>query len=294
MRGTKPGRKIEESIERDGAIRRGERVVIACSGGPDSVALAAILHAVSKPMRLMLTLGHVNHGTRASAWQDEAVVLSVGGSLGLPVRIERLRLTSGDEATLRDARYAALSRLAANVAANVVATGHTAGDQTETVLLALFRGTGPTGIAGMSARRPLNGGAELARPLLRFTRADLLAYAGAKGLPYALDPTNADVALRRNALRQALEALRPVFPRLDEAVARAAQLAADERDRSAPALLRRRIRSALHEEAVGGVDFAHVEAAVRALEEGRRGSFWMAPGVEVEVKDGALEVRRQS
>ncbi|HET9393159.1 MAG TPA: tRNA lysidine(34) synthetase TilS [Candidatus Rubrimentiphilum sp.] len=294
MRGTKPLLGIEQSVKRDGAIRAGEHVLIACSGGSDSVALAAILQALLKPLRLRLTLAHVNHGVRESAWQDEAVVLRVAAALGLPLKVMGLQLRRRDEAAMREARYEALERLAREAGATVVATGHTAGDQTETVLLALFRGAGADGLAGMPARRALGMDLELARPLLRLEREELRSYVQFAGLPYAIDPTNADRTLRRNAVRLALEALRPLFPGLDAAVARAAEVVGAELAATPLAAARRQVRQALREhEALDGVDFEHVEAAVRALQQGASGRFFMAPGVEIEVAGGALVVQRK-
>lgn len=293
MRGTKPTRAIEQAVKREAVIRRGERVLVACSGGPDSVALAAILHELAPAMRWELTVAHVNHGVRASAWQDEAVVMRVAADLDLPFKVAALQLGRSDEAAMRDARYEALARLASESACTVVATGHNAEDQTETVLLALFRGTGLEGLAGMPARRPLAGGIDLARPLLRLERADLRAYAHSRGLPYAIDPTNENRELRRNAVRAALAALRPLFPSLDAAVARAAGVVSAELRAEPAAAVRRQVRAALREhEALSGVDFEHVEAAVRALQEGASGRFFMAPGVELQVADGELTVRR--
>ena len=294
MRGTKPLLAIEQSVKRDGIIRAAEHVLIACSGGSDSVALAAILQALSKTLRLRLTLAHVNHGVRDSAWQDEAVVLRVSAALGLPLKVIGLQLARRDEAAMRDARYEALEQLARAAGAGVVATGHTASDQTETVLLALFRGAGADGLAGMPARRRLGGGLELARPLLRLEREELRSYVQHAGLPYAIDPTNADRTLRRNAVRVALEALRPLFPGLDAAVARAAEVVGAELGATPVAAARRQVRAALREhEALDGVDFEHVEAAVRALQQGASGRFFMAPGVEIEVAGGAVVVQRK-
>lgn len=295
MRGTKPARAIEQIVKREGVIRPRERVLVACSGGSDSVALAAILRALAKTLRLQLTLGHVNHGLRASAWQDEAVVLQAAAALGLPFKVAALNAGRRDEAALREARYAALETLARDAGATVVATGHTASDQTETVLLTLFRGSGPEGLAGMPARRPLAAGLELARPLLRCDRESLRSLVQRAGLPYAIDPTNADRALRRNAVRLALEALRPLFPGLDGAVARAAEVVGAELAQRPAAALRRQVRSALREhEALAGVDFEHVEAAVRALQSRASGRFFMAPGIEIVIENGALLVHRES
>lgn len=294
MRGTRPHRAIEESVEREGAIRKGDRVLVACSGGSDSVGLAAILAAVAKPMNLSVSLGHVNHGVRDSAWQDEAVALRVSAALSLPVQISALAMDRRDEAALRDARYETLLDMARRCGANVVATGHNAEDQTETVLLALFRGTGPSGLRGMPERRSLAGDVDLARPLLRFERATIREYVQSVGLPYAVDPTNEDTGYRRNAVRSALAALRPLFPGLDAAVSRAAELVGDELAENAEAALRRQVRETLREhQALRGVDFEHIEAAVRALERGRSGRFSMGPGVELAIENGQLTVHRE-
>jgi tRNA(Ile)-lysidine synthase len=289
MRGAKPEASIEQAIERDGVIRRGERVAIACSGGADSVALAYALSAVANPMGLELTLAHVNHGTRESAWQDECVVLRVAAALGLPVRIAALGGEARDESSLRKARYDALANIAREVNAAVVATAHHREDQSETVLLALFRGAGPDGLAGMRARRPLAPGIDLARPLLRVGADELRAAVHAHALPYAVDPTNADRGLRRNALRSALEALRPLFPGLDAAVSRAADVLAEEFAGSERADVRRDVRAALAaQEALHDVDFTHVEAVVRAIERGGSGRFHMKKGIELLVERGTV------
>lgn len=294
MRGTRPGRAIEQSVERDGVIRRGDRVLVACSGGSDSVGLAAILAAVAKPLDLRVTLAHVNHGVRDSAWQDEAVALRVSAALALPLRVAALSGERSDEASMRDARYELLRDIARETGAGVVATGHNAQDQTETVLLALFRGTGPLGLAGIPARRALAGSIDLARPVLRFERAQIRRYVQSAGLPYAVDPTNGDPAYRRNAVREALAALRPLFPGLDAAVSRAAEVMAAEAAGEPVAALRRQVRETLRQhQALRGVDFEHVEAAVRALDRGGSGRFAMGSGVELAIENGHLTVHRE-
>lgn len=294
MRGTRPERALEQAVEQSGVICHGDRVLVACSGGSDSIGVAAILAAIAKPMELRVTLAHVNHGVRASAWQDEAVVLRASAALGVPVKTIALQTERRDEATLRDARYDALLGAARECAATIIVTGHNAEDQTETVLLALFRGTGLDGLAGMPPRREMAPGIDLARPLLRFTRAEIRQYVYAAGLPYAVDPTNADATYRRNAVRSALAALRPLFPGLDAAVARAAQVVADEVAQAPQAGLRRQVRETLREhQALRGVDFEHIEAAVRALERGGNGRFAMSPGVELTIENGELTVHRE-
>lgn len=289
MRGARPQRHLEAAIARGGVVRRGERILVACSAGPDSVALAGLLQAAAVPMQLGLRLAYVNHGTRASAAQDECVAAALAVALSLPLDIARLRPSAGGEAPLREARYAALAELARRYDCAAVATAHHAEDQSETVLLALFRGSGPGGIRGMRPRRELAAGVDLIRPLLGTGASDLRAYCHARGLPYAVDPTNDDGELRRNAVRTALGALRPLFAGLDEAIARAAELSNDEREALPRAHLRRRVRRQLAlERELRDVDFLHVEAAVRALETGSSGSFFMKAGVRLEIRDGAI------
>jgi tRNA(Ile)-lysidine synthase len=241
-------------------------------------------------MRLQLTMAHVNHGVRASAWQDECVALRAAAALTLPIDVVALDAGAhASEAALRERRYEALLQCARARGANAVATAHNAEDQTETVLMALFRGAGPEGLTGMRARRSLAPGIDLVRPLLRMAAPALRAYCHAAALPYAVDPTNADLALRRNAVREALEALRPVFPGLDEAVARAAAVVTAEAGQTERAALRRGVRARLAEETeLRDVDFTHVEAAVRAMEAGRSGSFHMKAGVRLEIERGAI------
>jgi tRNA(Ile)-lysidine synthase len=280
-----------DAIERGGTLRAGERVVVACSGGPDSVALAGALAALAPSLDLRLTLAYVNHRTRASAWQDECVVLRIGATFGLPVRTVSLGGDASDEASLRDARYDALLGIARDDHATAIATAHHAEDQSETVLLALFRGTGPAGLAGMPARRPLAAEADLIRPFLLQPAEALRAYCHAEALPYAIDPTNADLELRRNAVRQALDSLRPLFPGLDEAIARAADLSAHEDESSPKAALRRQVREAVDADCgLKDVAFAHVEAAVHALERGGSGRFFMKDGVALIIEGGRLRI----
>jgi len=289
VRGARPERALEQTIERGGVIRRGDRVLVACSGGPDSVALAASLHALEARMELSVRLAHVNHATRGSAWQDECVVLHVAARCEAPIEVLAVHPEGRDEQALRIARYTALQDAAARHGCNAIATAHHAEDQSETVLLALLRGAGPEGLGGMRARRPLSAGSDLVRPLLGVPSEALRAYCHAQGLPYAVDPSNAHLALRRNAVREALEALRPLFPALDAAVARAAQIVSEERDGAPRADLRRSIRERLaREDDLRDIDFEHVEAAVRALEGGQSGTFHMKPGVWLRVERGSI------
>lgn len=260
MRGARPERALDAVVRAAVRWERGSSVLVACSGGPDSVALAALLDRLAHEDGFEPVIAHVNHGVRDSADQDECVTLSVAARLTRPAIVARLQPGGDDEAALRDVRYAALSAAAAQCGAQAVVTAHTAEDQTETVLLALFRGTGLDGLAGMPVRRPLAPGVELVRPLLRVTHLELATELRRSGLPYALDPTNADRRYRRNALRRELEVLRESFPQLDRAVARCAQIVRDELDDTARAAGRRSLRERLRaSDLLRDVSFAALE-----------------------------------
>jgi tRNA(Ile)-lysidine synthase len=286
MRGAKPLAALEARVSKAVAATRGEVLLAAVSGGPDSAALAALLARIAERSECTLVLGHVNHALRSGAWQDEAVVLSLGAALH--ARVLSCSLPSGpaDEARLRDERYAALARLARACGATRVFTAHHAADQTETVLLALFRGAGPAGLCGMPAARELEPGLELVRPLLSTEPEELRTYCAVSHLPFVLDPSNVELHYRRNALRASLPALREAFPHLDAAVARCASILASERAGTRTAAFRERLRAELVA-ATGDardVTFERLDAAARALEGGARGRHFLRRGVEVVVK----------
>ena len=176
MRGARPFAALEEAVATAIAPLAGETLVVATSGGPDSVALAALLAPPASAIGATLELVHANAGLRPSAWQDEAVVLSLGATLRARVVAISLPPGSSDEARLRDERYRALARAARALGATRILTAHHAADQTETVLLALLRGTGPQGLVGMAPERELEPGLQLVRPLLRCEPADHHAY----------------------------------------------------------------------------------------------------------------------
>jgi tRNA(Ile)-lysidine synthase len=289
VRGARPERDLERAIASNGVVRRGECVLVACSGGPDSVALAAAMQAAAAGMELTIRAAFVNHGLRASAWQDECVVAQIAAQCELPLDVVALQAGARDEQRLRATRYDALVAAAKRAGCSAVATAHHAEDQSETVLLALLRGTGPAGLRGMPARRRLTAGVDLIRPFLGIPSETLRAYCHTRALPYAVDPTNAQASLRRNAVREALAALRPLFPGLDAAVARAAEVATDEYQGYPQAELRRSVRDRLRkEDELRDIDFAHVEAAVRALQTGRTGTFHMKPGLALRIERGSV------
>jgi tRNA(Ile)-lysidine synthase len=169
-------------------------VVVACSGGADSVALLVLAaEAGLAPVAV-----HVDHALRAASAADVDVVRRAAEHLGVPWRSVRVAVGPGPnlEARARDARYGALQVAREELGATAILVAHTADDQAETVLLNVLRGSAAAGLAGMAPRR-----GTIVRPLLQLRRSDVRAVVAARGLAIVEDPTNADVRWRRAWIR---------------------------------------------------------------------------------------------
>lgn len=179
-------------------------VLVACSGGADSLALAAATAFVAPRLGRRAGLVTVDHGLQPGSAERAAAVTGWAGELGLdPVEAVPVRVAGrpgGPEAAAREARYEALLAAARRHDAAAVLLGHTRDDQAETVLLALARGAGPRGLAGMPERREW-GGVPLVRPLLDVARADTRKACAALGLTPWDDPHNTDAAYARSRVR---------------------------------------------------------------------------------------------
>ncbi len=202
-------------------------LVLAVSGGGDSVALA---HLVRRAGRAGV-VAHLDHALRPESPQDLAFVEALAGRLGFPffaerVEVGRIAQARGEnlEAVAREVRYAFLHRVAKQVGARAILTAHTLDDQAETVLLQLLQGTARA--PGIREKEGL-----VVRPLLPFPREALRAYLRGLGEAWREDPTNQDPSLDRNYLRlMVFPLLLERFPRAKEALARFAQVRAEEED----------------------------------------------------------------
>ncbi len=234
---------------RDARISQDGPLIVAFSGGPDSLALAAALLHVRAVTGLPLLLVHVDHRLRDTSGDDAAAAAGLGQQIGIDVVVRRVPVTPreahpnlGVEEAARRERYRLLGEEARRVGAGYIATGHHREDQAETVLLHLLRGSGLHGAAGMAELAPVPIAAtgdisrseqkcppRLWRPFLAEPRSEILGYLNKRGLYPILDPSNNDVTLRRNALRhRALPELEAAFPGAAAALARFAALAAEE------------------------------------------------------------------
>lgn len=209
----------------------GGPVLVACSGGADSLALAAATVFVAPRLGHAAGLVTVDHGLQdGSAERAEAVAVWAREAGFAPVVVARVEVAGrpgGPEAAAREARYQALTEVARRNDAVAVLTGHTRDDQAETVLLALARGAGPRGLAGMPARRDLSG-VPLLRPLLGIGREQTRDACAVLGLRPWQDPHNTDPSYARSRVRaDVLPALvRALGPGVVDNLARTARLVA--------------------------------------------------------------------
>lgn len=215
----------------------GGRVVAGVSGGPDSLTLLDVLHRLGYEV----IAAHYHHGLRPEADTDEAAARRTAENLGVPwvreggdVAALAAERSLPLEAAAREARYRFLFAVAQQHHAAAVATGHTADDQVETVLMHILRGSGLNGLGGLRPRRVFpewGGHIPLVRPLLPLRRAETVTYAHERGLPLRWDASNWQRAFFRNRLRlDLLPRLRAEQPAVDAALLRLAAVAADDED----------------------------------------------------------------
>ena len=282
--------RIAVAISLHRILEPGERVVVAVSGGPDSLALLSILREILPALPLHLTVAHFDHGWRADSQDDRDFVASMAATWGFAFHTARAATgTPHTENAARTARYAFLRQTATQTSSTAIALGHTLDDQVETLLLHLLRGSGSRGLAAMRRRD-----GDLARPLLDIARDDIEAYLSRLHLTPRRDASNADPRFTRNRLRQQLlPAIDAFDPAARELLARTADILSEEdrfleaqvaglpediaTDRDAfaqlpPALQRRVIRRL-----VPGASFLEVEARRRGEAAGLRQPAAEAP-----------------
>jgi tRNA(Ile)-lysidine synthase len=251
------------SVVRSEAIGPGERVLALLSGGADSVCL---VHALRESLGVgRVKALHVNHGLRAAADEDERFCNVLCKALGVELVVEHVTVQRRGnlEAAAREARYGAAERVRDELGLDLVATGHTASDQVETILYRLASSPGRRALLGMRARRD-----RIVRPLLGVTREQTHAYCEEAGLPWREDESNRDRGLARNRLRlEILPGLREVHPAADRNVLATAALLRDEHE-----VLEQAVDQALRESGAGGsppsvelARLARIPAALRRL-----------------------------
>lgn len=248
--------RVAALVQREHLLRDGQLVVAGVSGGADSLCLLDCLHRLG----YNVIVAHLDHGLREGSREDARYTLEVARRYALPAVIAREdvrahRAEAGSiEDLARQVRYRFLARVAREHRARAVATGHTADDQVETILMHLLRGAGPDGLRGILPATPMDawvdvpeaGGITLVRPLLDLTRAETEAHCAAIGLVPRQDPSNLDTAFLRNRVRQELLPLletynpgvRRVLLRMSRVMAAQASLVAESVEQVWPGVIR--------------------------------------------------------
>ncbi len=217
---------IQRTIAEHDLVARGDRVLVAISGGPDSTALLFGLARLAQRLGIELRAATVDHGLRPEAAAEAAAVARTCAALGIPCEVLRVEVRRRAHVSIQDAarraRAAALTESAARLGCQRVALGHTADDQAETVLFRIVRGTGLAGLAGIPYQRD-----RFIRPLLDVRRAQVLSFLRRRRIAFVEDPSNRDPRFARSRVRADwLPFIARENPRIVEALL---SLAADSR-----------------------------------------------------------------
>lgn len=252
--------RVKHTIETRQLLAKGHSVLIALSGGPDSVALLHLLSRLRKSYRLKLGAVYINHQIRPrAAKKEERFCQKLCDRLGVPLTIVREDVPAlakkrglGLEEMAREIRYAVFDNLARAQKCDRVALGHHADDQVETILFRLVRGTGPSGVAGMPYRR-----GAIIRPLLDLSRAEIIAYLKKNSLTWCEDTSNRSVRFRRNWIRHRLlpELRRHLNPQVESAILSLADTVREE-DLYLTGLVNRAIRKTVRITPGGKIELA--------------------------------------
>jgi tRNA(Ile)-lysidine synthase len=222
--------KIHRTIRSRHLFERNQRLLVAVSGGQDSLCLIKLLLDLQSKWGWHLGVAHCDHRWRADSQANAQHVESLAKTWNIPfflATVETEELASlQSEAAARNWRYQALSAIAQQHNYNCIVTGHTASDRAETLLYNLIRGTGADGLQALTWRRSLMGDIVLVRPLLELTRAETEVFCQENQLSIWEDSTNQDLKYARNRIRQELiPYLREHFnPQVESALAQTAEL----------------------------------------------------------------------
>lgn len=219
--------RVDAYIQRERLLTPGDGVVVALSGGPDSVTLFDLLHLLKSKWDLTLYIAHLNHQLRPNAESDAAFVKQIARNY--PIYIEKEDVVQraknkkqSIEEAARNARRAFLNTVKQETGANRIALGHTKSDQAETVLLRLVRGAGLTGLGGI---RPISEACWI-RPLLSFSRLEIESYVRTRNLQVLRDETNSNPKFLRNRIRTDLipHLQKTYNPQIEDLLSRSATL----------------------------------------------------------------------
>jgi tRNA(Ile)-lysidine synthase len=226
--------RVKKYIEKEKLIKQGDSVIVGVSGGPDSMALLHLLKQLTAPLNFSIIAAHVNHQLRKESDKEEDFVRVCCLTWQVPfycqrfdIREEAQRGKKTLEEAGRDCRYRYFNELLRLTGSSLIATAHHQGDNAETVLLHLLRGSGIRGLRGIM---PRNG--SLIRPLLCIGRSDIIKYLNENRIPYCTDESNYDCSFLRNRIRHELipYIANEYNPNIIERLNQLAQIAREEND----------------------------------------------------------------
>ncbi len=247
---------VRKTVQKYDMVQPGDRVVVAVSGGADSVALLHALWAIRLDFHLSLVAAHLNHGLRPEGEREALWVGRMTGKLGIPFHPGKVDVRSFQKQkalTLQEAgrelRYSFLQEVASKCRAGKIAWGHTADDQAESLIIRLLRGSGTRGLSGIP---PVRDGIHI-RPLIETWRKEIEDYLGSQNIAYLTDPSNQSLLYLRNRVRhELLPLLQQYNPRIRQILIQMADLFRAEEefwkkhvDEKFPAVVRSRRRDFL-------------------------------------------------
>ena len=316
--------RLHQTLRQRRLLARGQRILIAVSGGQDSVCLAQLLHDLQKHWQWQLAIAHCNHGWRSDAEANADHVKALTRHWQIPFYGRTATEAILSEAQAREWRYAMLFDIARQDGYSCIVTGHTGSDRAETLLYNLMRGSGADGLQALTWRRSLGKELFLVRPLLDFTRSDTAEVCEDYALKIWYDTTNDDLSFARNRIRQEVvpylqehfnpqvetqlsqtaELLRADVTLLEALAARLHQRASDPHAidrlnrsmlRSAPLALQRRvIRQFLKQQLSSPPQFDHVEKTLYLVTAPNRSQSDPFPGGAIAQVDGDWIVLKSS
>lgn len=313
-------KKVTATIKKHSMFSEGERILIGLSGGPDSVCLLYILSNLKDEFKLDLHAIHIDHGLRPEETPEEIrFCKNICDQLNVPFIAKSIdvksyakkHVTNRQEAA-RELRYRTFEETAHEINANKIALGHTADDQAETLLMHLFRGSGPTGLSGIP---PMRG--KIIRPLIEIGRREIADFLYDSALPYIVDSSNLKKDYLRNKIRLSLiPMLKEYNPNIIETLSRTAEIFREEEryfgitatktlmklitkktdshielfliplENMEKVILRRVLRRAIEEtKGLRGISFTHIEDIIKLIKTGRTGDrLYLPKGIRA-IKD---------
>jgi tRNA(Ile)-lysidine synthase len=200
--------KVKKTIKKYNLIRKGDKIVVAVSGGPDSVTLLYLLNSLKKELEVSLQIAHLDHMLRKGSYKDREFVEGLSRKLKIPitcsqVNVKELAKKGSVEEIARNARLRFLFKVAKDTKSKKIAIGHNLDDQAETVLMRILRGTGLYGLSGILPKRNI-AGFDIIRPLIETRREDIETFLKGRKIKPRLDSSNLENIYFRNKIRNNL------------------------------------------------------------------------------------------